>query len=175
MKHILEGERANISEKSFIAPNAMVLGDVRMGEGSSVWFGSVLRGDINYIQIGKYTNIQDLSVLHVDFDKPCVIGDYVTVGHQAAVHACTIENNVLIGMGAIILNGAKVCSDNIIGAGALVPEGAKLESGYLYVGIPAKPKRALLSEEIRKLKKHAENYWDIASKWAEKIAEEELG
>jgi len=175
MKNILEGSKANISQKSFIAPTASVLGDVHIGDNSSIWFGSVLRGDINYIQIGEYSNIQDLSVLHVELDKPCVVGDYVTVGHNANLHGCTIGNNVLIGIGAIVLSGAKVGDNAIIGAGSVVTEGSILPGGYLYIGAPARPKRELSVEEIESLKFHAEKYWFVASKWIDKIAAEELG
>lgn len=175
MKNILEGSRADISKETFIAPTASVLGDVHIGDNSSVWFGSVLRGDINYIQIGKYSNIQDLSVLHVEIDKPCIVGDYVTVGHNANLHGCTIGNNVLIGIGAIVLSGANVGDNAIIGAGSVVTEGSVLPGGYLYIGAPAKPKRELSQAEIENLKSHAEKYWFVASKWADKIAAEELG
>lgn len=175
MKHILEGSRSDISQQSFIAPTASVLGDVRIGDNSSVWFGSILRGDINYIQIGKYSNIQDLSVLHVELDKPCIVGNYVTVGHHANLHGCEIGDNVLIGIGAIILSGAKIGANSIVGAGSVVTENSDLAGGYLYIGAPAKPKRELTAQEVENLKSHAEKYWLIASKWSDKISEEELG
>lgn len=175
MKNILEGSRADISQESFIAPTASVLGDVRIGDKSSIWFGSVLRGDIDYIQVGKCTNIQDLSVLHVEVDKPCIVGDYVTVGHNANLHGCAIGNNVLIGIGAIVLSGAQIGDNAIIGAGSVVTEGSDLPGGYLYIGAPAKPKRTLTQAEIENLRAHAEKYWFVASKWKDKIAAEELG
>lgn len=154
-----------IAEQVFMAPNASVLGDVRIGENSSVWFGCVLRADINYIQIGKFTNIQDLSVIHVDFDKPAVVGDYVTVGHNANIHGCKIADNVLVGIGAVILSGAQVGPNTIIGAGSVVTEGARLQGGYLYLGVPAKPKRELTQEEKDNIKTHAEKYWEIAKQF----------
>ncbi|MFH1452488.1 MAG: gamma carbonic anhydrase family protein [Armatimonadota bacterium] len=175
MKHIFMDKEAVIPQASFVAPNAMVLGDVTLSDGASIWFGSVLRGDINQIKIGKCTNIQDLSVLHVDLDKPCIVGDYVTVGHNANLHGCIVGDNVLIGIGAIVLSGADIGPNSIIGAGSVVPEGASLPGGHLYLGIPAKPKRELTPQEIAGLKAHAENYWDMAKRWKEKIESVELG
>lgn len=128
----------NASSDVFIASNATVLGHIEIGAQSSVWYGSVLRGDINYIKIGERTNIQDLSVLHLENDIPCIIGNDVTIGHRAIIHACTIEDGALIGMGATILNGAIIKKGAIIGAGAVVKERQIVPEGSLWAGVPAK-------------------------------------
>tara|TARA_E500000178_G_scaffold345117_1_gene394469 strand:- start:800 stop:1321 length:522 start_codon:yes stop_codon:yes gene_type:complete len=122
----------------FIASSATVVGNVQIGANSSVWYGSVLRGDINYIKIGERTNIQDLSVIHLENDIPCTIGNDVTIGHRAIIHACTIEDAVLVGMGAIILNGAIIKKGAIIGAGAVVRENEIVPEGSMWAGVPAK-------------------------------------
>ena len=122
----------------FIAKNATVLGNVRIGSQSSVWYGAVLRGDINYIKIGERTNIQDLSMLHLENDIPCIIGNDVTIGHRAIIHACTIEDGALIGMGATILNGAIIKKGAIVAAGAVVKEHQIVPEGTLWAGVPAK-------------------------------------
>src|ERR1700730_13784716 len=131
----------------YIAKGAVVLGDVRMGDSSSVWYNAVVRGDINYIQIGRGTNIQDNAVLHLADEFPCILGDYVTVGHSAIIHACTIGNEVLVGMGAIVLDGAVVGDQCVIGANALVTGGTKIPAGSMVMGTPAKVVRALTAEE----------------------------
>ena len=128
----------NAPSDVFIASNATVIGHVEIGSQSSVWYGSVLRGDINYIKIGERTNIQDLSVLHLENDIPCIIGNDVTIGHRAIIHACTIEDGALIGMGATILNGAVIKKGAIIGAGAVVKEHQIVPEGSLWAGVPAK-------------------------------------
>ncbi|SNS33922.1 Carbonic anhydrase or acetyltransferase, isoleucine patch superfamily [Anaerovirgula multivorans] len=155
----LEGKKVKAHESCFIAETADVIGDVTIGENSSIWYKTVLRGDGNYIKIGKYTNIQDNSVVHINEPHyPTIIGDYVTVGHSAIIHACNIGNNVLIGMGAIILDGAEVGNQTIIGAGSLVPPGKKIPSGVLAMGSPAKVIRELTEEEKKSLVHSAESY-----------------
>jgi carbonic anhydrase/acetyltransferase-like protein (isoleucine patch superfamily) len=144
----------------FIAKSAVVLGDVRMGDQSSVWYNATVRGDINYIEIGHHTNIQDNAVLHLADDYPCIIGNYVTVGHSAIIHACTIGNEVLVGMGAIVLDGAVVGDQCLIGAKALVTGGTKIPAGSLVLGSPAKVARALTAEERAGLKHWADKYVD---------------
>lgn len=146
----------------FIAPTAVLAGDVTIGGHSSVWFGAVLRADLNRISIGRFSNIQDNCVLHITDVLPCVIGDYVTVGHGAIVHGCTIGNEVLIGMGAVILDGAVVEDQCIIGAGAVVTPGTRIPSGSLAVGTPAKVIRSLSQEERTKFKRWAEEYVKLA-------------
>lgn len=145
----------------YVARGAVVVGDVTIGEGSSVWYNAVLRGDINFIRVGHHTNIQDNAVLHLADDYPCLIGDYVTVGHSAVVHACTVGDDVLIGMGAIILDGAVIGRQSLIGAGALVTQRTQIPEGSLVVGSPAKVLRPLTDKEKDSLRlsalKYAEN------------------
>lgn len=149
----------SIDPTAFIAGSADVIGDVTIGRDSSVWFRTVIRGDVNYIKIGDMTNIQDGSLLHVTTDTyPLIIGGNVTVGHGAILHGCRIGNNCLIGMGAVILDDAEIADGCIIGAGAVVPEHSKIESGTLVIGIPAKAKRKLSEKEIAEISKGSENY-----------------
>jgi carbonic anhydrase/acetyltransferase-like protein (isoleucine patch superfamily) len=144
----------------FIAKSAVVVGDVRLGDHSSVWYNATVRGDINYISVGHHSNIQDNAVLHLADDFPCLLGNYVTVGHSAIVHACTIGDEVLIGMGAIVLDGAVVGDQCLIGAKALVTGGTKIPAGSLVLGSPAKVVRALTPEERAGLKHWADKYVD---------------
>ena len=143
----------------FVAPSADIIGDVTLGSDSSVWFNVTIRGDVNYIQIGDRSNVQDNSSIHVmNQTGPTVIGNDVTIGHNAMVHGCTIHDRVLVGIHATVLDEAVVESDVIIAAGTLVPPGKKLESGYMYMGSPAKQVRKLTDEEIASIPKYAENY-----------------
>ena len=151
----------------YIAPNATLVGDVEAGEGCSFWFGAVVRGDVHSIRIGKGTNVQDLSMLHVSYRKAGLkIGDDVTIGHRCVLHGCTIGSRVLIGMGAIIMDGAEVGDDVLIGAGALLTEGTKIPSGSLVIGSPAVVKRSLKDTEIAFLKRSAEHYRHVAHSYA---------
>ena len=152
-----------LAENTFIAAGATVIGDVRLGTRSSVWYGCVLRGDINFIQIGEATNIQDGSVIHLADDFPVIIGDYVTVGHAAVVHACVVEDECLIGMNATILDGAVIGSRSIVAAGSLVPQGMQVPPGSLVAGVPAKMKRTLGDKEQSSLKSWAEKYVAVAA------------
>mgnify|MGYP000110811531 CR=1 FL=1 len=152
-----------IPSNVFIAPSADVIGDVVLGEESSVWFGTVIRGDVHYIRIGARTNIQDLSMLHVTRKThPLVIGDEVTVGHHVTLHGCTVKDRVLIGMGAVILDGAVVGENAMVGAGALVTQGMEIPPGSLAFGNPAKVKRLLKPEELAFLGQSAQNYVNLA-------------
>lgn len=151
-----------LGQNVYIAPTAVVVGDVSVGDYSSVWHGAVLRGDINRIAVGHHSNIQDNAVLHLTGDLPCLVGDYVTVGHAAIVHACTVGNEVLIGMGAVILDGAVIGEQSIVGAKALVTQGTQIPPGSLVLGVPAKVVRQLTGEERAKLKVLAEEYVQIA-------------
>lgn len=154
----------NIDETAFVDETAVVIGDVTIGEDSSVWPLSVVRGDVNTIKIGARTNIQDNSVLHVSHTSeyfpgfPMTIGDDVTVGHRVTLHACTIGNACLIGMSATIMDGAVLGDYVMIGAGSLVPPGKQLKPGYLYVGSPVKQIRELNEKERAFLKYSAEHY-----------------
>src|SRR6266487_5535212 len=147
-----------IGKGVFIAKGAVVLGDVALGDHSSVWFNAVLRGDINRIVVGHHTNIQDNAVLHLADEYPCVVGNYVTVGHCAIVHACTVGDEVLIGMGATILDGVVIGDRSLIGANALVTQKTEIPAGSLVLGSPAKVVRALTAEERQQLKVSAEKY-----------------
>ena len=132
------GKIPQIDPNAFVAPQVFLSGDVRIGKYASVWPGVVARGDVNYISIGECTNVQDLVCLHVADDDRCIIGDYVTIGHCACIHACTIEDHVLIGMHATVLTGAKIGRGSIIAAGALVLENQVIPPNSLVVGVPAK-------------------------------------
>lgn len=155
----LNGITPEIHASVFIAGGAIVIGDVKIGEESSVWFNTVIRGDVNYIRIGERTNIQDNSVLHVTSNThPLVIGHDVTAGHGVILHGCTIKDRALIGMGSTVLDGAIIESDSFIGAGSLVPPGFKVPSGTLVMGVPAKVKRELSEKEIDDIKLSAVNY-----------------
>jgi carbonic anhydrase/acetyltransferase-like protein (isoleucine patch superfamily) len=147
----------------YLAKTAVVLGDVTLGAHSSVWYGAVLRGDINRIVVGHHSNVQDNAVLHLADDFACILGNWVTVGHGAVVHACTVGDEVLVGMGAVILDGAVIGRQSIIGAKALVTQGTKIPPGSLVLGAPAKVVRALTREERAGLKRWAEHYVDNAA------------
>ena len=142
----------------YIAKTAVVLGDVTLGDESSVWYGAVLRGDINRIEVGRGSNIQDNAVLHLSDDHPCILGNHVTVGHSANVHACTIGDRCLIGMGATILDGTVIGEECLIGANALVTPGSRIPPGSMVLGSPAKIVRALTREERAGLKHWADKY-----------------
>lgn len=152
-----------LGKGAFVAQGAMVLGDVTLGAHSSVWFGAVLRGDINRIVVGHHSNIQDNAVLHLADDYPCVLGNYVTVGHLAMVHACTVKDQVLVGMGSTILDGAVIGKQCIIGARALVTRGTRIPPGSLVLGSPAKVVRKLTAEEKASLKRLAGKYVQLAA------------
>ena len=154
----LKDKGVSIHEDTFIAGSADILGDVKIDEGSSIWFGAVIRGDINYIRIGKSSNIQDNATLHIDAKNPIHIGDYTTIGHNAVVHGCIIGDNCLIGMGSIVLNGATIGDNCIIGAGAVVTENSVIPLNSLVIGIPGKIIRQISEEEIEKIKDNAIGY-----------------
>lgn len=160
-----QGIVPTLGERVFVEESAVLYGDITLGDNSSIWPLVAARGDVNHIRIGARTNIQDGTVLHVTRKSesrpdglPLLIGDDVTVGHKAMLHACTIGNRVLVGMGAIILDGAVVEDDVIIGAGTLVPPGKRLEAGFLYVGSPVRQARPLTEAEKAFLPESADNY-----------------
>lgn len=153
-------EKPKIGHGVFIAKTATVVGNVTLGAQSSVWFGAVVRGDINRIAIGHHSNIQDNAVLHVADDFPCVVGNWVTVGHGAIVHACEVGDEVLVGMGAVILDGARIGKQSLIGAKALVTQGTRIPPGSLVLGTPAKIVRVLTKKERAGLKCWAGKYVD---------------
>ena len=128
-----------IADNVFLAENCVVIGDVKIAKGSSIWYNVVIRGDVNYIRIGENTNIQDGTVIHATYKKyPTIIGNNVSIGHRAIIHACTIEDNVLIGMGAIIMDNAKIASNSLIAAGSVVVPNTIVEPNSVYAGIPAR-------------------------------------
>src|SRR5436190_1244734 len=147
-----------VGKSVFIAKGAVVFGDVTIGEHSSIWYNAVARGDINRIVVGHHSNIQDNAVLHLADDFPCLLGNYVTVGHSAILHACTVGNEVLVGMRATVLDGAVIGDQCLIGAHALITPGVKIPDGSLVLGSPGKIVRALSPEERAELKTWAEKY-----------------
>ena len=153
-------KKPKIGRNVFIAKNATVIGDVTLGAHASVWYGAVLRGDINRIVVGHHTNVQDNAVLHLADNFPCILGNWVTVGHSAIVHACKVGDEVLVGMSAVILDGAVIGKQSLIGAKALVTQGTKIPPGSLVLGAPAKVVRKLTAEERAGLKWWAEKYVD---------------
>jgi len=152
------GRAPSIAPSAFIAPHTFIAGDVTIGEEASIWPGCSLRGDIAPIRIGAHSNVQDGSVVHVADDLPAVIGEWVTIGHQATVHACTIEDEVLIGMGAIILDGARIGARSIVGANSTVTMHTEIPPGSLVLGSPAKVARQLSEEEQAGVRVWAERY-----------------
>jgi carbonic anhydrase/acetyltransferase-like protein (isoleucine patch superfamily) len=166
MVHSFEGERPEISRASFVAWNAEVAGRVSLGEGASVWYGAVLRGDIAAISVGAWSNVQDGSVLHVDHDSPCIVGEHVTIGHGAVIHACNVGDRCLIGMGAVILNGAVIGEESIVGAAALVTQGKTFPPRSMILGNPAKVTRPLTDAEVAGLRPRAEAYVEFARRTA---------
>jgi len=161
-----KGISPKIDPSVFIVDGADVVGDVEIGRDSSIWFGAVVRGDVNYVRIGERTNVQDNSVLHVTKEThPLVLGDDITVGHGVVLHGCTLLGRSLIGMGAIILDGAEIPEDSMVGAGALVTENKKFPPGSLILGSPARVVRELKPEEIARIKRSADNYIGYAQNY----------
>jgi carbonic anhydrase/acetyltransferase-like protein (isoleucine patch superfamily) len=154
----LDGKRPTVPDSAWIAPSAELIGDVRLGEEASIWFGAVIRGDNTPILIGGRTNVQEGTVMHSDAGAPLSIGEGVTIGHQAMLHGCTIGDGVLIGMGATVLNGAVIGEGCLVGAGALVTEGKSFPPHTLIVGAPAKAVRVLDDEAVARLKASAAGY-----------------
>jgi len=161
-----------IAESVYIHPSATIIGAVTIGKDSSIWPGTVVRGDVNHISIGHGTNVQDLSMLHVSHQSswdpegaPLVIGNHVTIGHQVLLHGCTIEDECLIGMGSIVMDKAIVQKHVLLAAGSLVPEGKLLESGYLYMGRPAKRIRKLTDAEVEHFMYSANHYIALKNKY----------
>ena len=155
-----------LNNPSFVASNASVIGDVVLYKDSNIWFNAVLRADINKIEVGEGSNIQDGTVVHVDHDKPVVIGKHVTVGHNVTLHGCTIGDNALIGMGSILLDACVIGENSIIGAGAVVTQGTVIPADSLVLGSPAKVKREVTEEEKQKVKKNALLYIDLGKKYS---------
>jgi carbonic anhydrase/acetyltransferase-like protein (isoleucine patch superfamily) len=159
-----EGKNPRLGQRVFVAENAALIGDVELGDDASVWYGTTIRGDVNFIRIGARTNVQDNCTIHVSYDTwSTVIAEEVTIGHGAIVHGCRIGRGALIGMGSRVLDGAVIGESAIVGAGALVPEGMHVPPRTLVVGVPARIKRELTAEELERLEgswKHYVEYKD---------------
>lgn len=151
-----------IGKNVFIAPTAVLIGDVTIGDGASIWFNAVLRGDMAPIKIGANSNIQDNCTVHTDFGKPAVIGSHVTVGHNAVVHGCTIDSGSLVGIGAIVLNDAHVMAQTVVAAGAVVREGAQVGPRQLVAGAPATVKKELADQPMDRFERSVEHYLKLA-------------
>lgn len=162
MIRAFRGALPQVAPSCYIDPSAQVIGDVAIGERTSVWPGAVLRGDVHYIRIGEETSIQDNSVLHVDSgDFPLNVGSRVTVGHSVVLHGCTVEDECVIGIGAIILNGARIGKGSVVAAGALVPEGMEIPPGSMAMGVPAKVRRQVTPEEQERFRQNAARYVEL--------------
>ncbi|WP_137895942.1 gamma carbonic anhydrase family protein [Ramlibacter sp. 2FC] len=161
----LDGVAPRVAETAWVADSAQVMGKVTLGEGSSVWFGAVLRGDSDSLTVGRGSNVQDGSVLHADAGEPLTVGENVTVGHKVMLHGCTIGDESLIGIGAVVLNGARIGKNCLVGAGALVTEGKEFPDGSMIIGSPAKAVRQLTPEQIEGLRRSARHYSENARRF----------
>jgi len=161
------GIEPDIADTAFVAETAAVIGDVTVGESSTVWYGATLRGDVNSITVGARTSIQDGSVLHVDGDAPCVVGDDVTVGHNATVHGCTVRDGTVIGIGASVLSRAVVGEGAVVAAGALVREGYEVPPHTIVAGVPAKPVREVTEADRERFRANAAHYVELGREYSE--------
>ena len=167
----IEKSVPDISEDAYVAPTATVIGDVRLAPQSSVWFGAVLRGDVERLTIGRGTNIQDNSVLHADPGAPLVLAEKVTVGHMVMLHGCHVGEGSLIGIGAIVMNHARIGARCIVGAGALITEGKEFPDGVLIIGSPARVTRRLTDDELARMAGTAQRYIDRAQLYRQALRE----
>ena len=154
----IPGKKPRVHADAFVDVQAAVIGDVTIAEGASVWPFAVLRGDQNSVRLGRHSSVQDNSVVHVDPDWPCIIGDNVTIGHRAVVHGCTVGDNCRIGIGAVVLSGSVIEAGAQVGAGALVPPGKVVAAGTLVMGVPARPVRRMSPEELDDILRNAREY-----------------
>jgi carbonic anhydrase/acetyltransferase-like protein (isoleucine patch superfamily) len=157
-----KGRRPEIDPEVFIAPTAVIIGDVTIGKGASIWYGVVLRGDMETITIGEYTNIQDNCTVHTDYGHPAVIGNNVTVGHNAVVHGCTIGDHCLVGMNAVVLSGAHIAESTVVAAGSVVREGQRAGPLELLAGSPAVAKRTLTPEGAKAFRQPVADYRELS-------------
>ncbi|MFJ3955008.1 gamma carbonic anhydrase family protein [Streptomyces libani] len=164
------GKEPKVDQKAFTAPTSVVLGEVTMGPGASVWYHTVLRADCGPIVLGADSNIQDNCTVHVDPGFPVTVGERVSVGHNAVLHGCTVEDDVLIGMGATVLNGARIGAGSLVAAQALVPQGMQVSPGSLVAGVPAKVKRQLTDEERETIKLNSVMYLELVAQHREAVA-----
>lgn len=161
-----KGILPTVHPQAWLAPNCTVIGDTHIGAHSNIWFGAVLRGDVHHIRVGDYTNVQDNAVIHVTTGKfPTLIGNRVTIGHSAVVHACTLEDECLVGMNATVLDGATVQTRSMVAAGAVVAPGKVIETGWLWAGVPARPVRKLTEDELAYLAWSATHYAKLAENY----------
>ncbi len=168
MIRAFRGAVPRVAASAYIDPSAQVIGDVVIGERSSVWANATIRGDVNYIRIGDETSIQDNAVVHVETEiYPTLVGNRVTVGHSVVLHGCVVEDECVIGIGAIVLNGAKIGEGSIVAAGALVPEGIEIPAGSMAMGVPAKVRRAVTGEERERFKLNAAHYVELRGSYTE--------
>lgn len=162
----LEGSVPDLARGAYVADGARVIGDVALGERASIWYNAVVRGDVNSIVIGARSNVQDNVSIHVDADHYALIGQDVSVGHNAVVHGCEIGNGCLIGIGSVVLSGAVIGAESLVAAGAVVLEGAQVPPRSLVAGVPAKVRRELTDEEVADLRQNAQRYLDTAARHA---------
>ncbi|MDO5089460.1 MAG: gamma carbonic anhydrase family protein [Leptotrichiaceae bacterium] len=165
MIYELDGISPVIGKEVFIAESADVIGNVELRDRVNIWFGAVLRGDVEKIAVGKNSNVQDNCTIHTDLGYPCIIGENVTVGHNVILHGCEVSDNVIVGMGSTLLNGVRIASDCLIGANSLVTDKIPYEKGVLILGSPAKIIRKLTDEEIAHIRKNAEHYAENGKKF----------
>lgn len=168
MSHIIaiKGVRPSFGSSNWLAETATVIGDVQTGDDCTFWFNSVVRGDVNYIRLGNKVNVQDGACIHCTYQKhPTTIGNNVSIGHHAIVHGCTLDDNILVGMGAIIMDGVYVEKNSIIAAGAVVLEGTRVESGSIYAGVPAKKVKELSTEQTKLLVERIANNYVMYADW----------
>jgi carbonic anhydrase/acetyltransferase-like protein (isoleucine patch superfamily) len=169
--HAHHGASPDIHPSAWIAPGVHLIGDVHIAEGASVWFGAVLRGDVCSISIGRFSNVQDNTVIHAESARdgepctPTVVGEHVTIGHSCVVHGCVVEDRVLVGMGAIVMNHARIGAESILGARALVSENKSIPPRSLVVGIPGKVVRPVSDEELAFIPYSAQHYWELAQSY----------
>ncbi|MEO8648779.1 MAG: gamma carbonic anhydrase family protein [Acidobacteriota bacterium] len=161
-----EGKDPQIHQSAFVADDAVMIGDVEIGEEASIWFGCVIRGDVNYIRIGARTNIQDCTVIHVGSnDRPTILEEKITVGHRVTLHGCYVESGCLIGIGAILLDGCRIGKNSMVAAGSLVTPNTDIPPGSLVMGAPARVKRLLTADELQHLDDSWRNYVKLAKKY----------
>jgi carbonic anhydrase/acetyltransferase-like protein (isoleucine patch superfamily) len=161
---MIHGEHVRRHPTSYVAPNATLVGDVILGRQSSIWYGAVLRGDLAPIEIGEQSNIQDLAMIHVDRDLPCLVGPRVSVGHRAILHGCQVESDCLIGMGAILLSRVVVGSGSVVAAGTVIPEGIVIPPGSLVMGLPGRVTGRVDEKLARRIQHACENYVTLADR-----------
>jgi len=166
MIYVFKDKTPDVDKAAFIADSADIIGEVKLGEDSTVWFNAVIRGDIAPVVVGKGTNIQEGALLHVNHDAPCIVGDGVTIGHGAIVHGTKIGDRCLIGMGAIVLNNSEIGEDSVVGAGALVTEGKIFPPKSLIVGSPAKRIREITDADMERIKKGVQTYIELGKELA---------